>query len=221
MLRSFLLGVFLFVAGGAAAQSCPDFYRFVDFGLKGQDGIIYRGGTLLRAENTNREALLLTERTTCLDVTILAKDGRGNPVPVVSSINYDPAKTGLDLDELQVASEQNVQIVAEGLAEKHRDYVARAGNKRFQGAQYLCVPVSTSEVSCQIVSPFEGTIPLIATCVVGECVLPAFGINAQLMVRASWSVAPSMMSDPMRVGEDVSKMVQQIYGFLAPLSASL
>ena len=118
MLRSFLLGVFLFVAGGAAAQSCPDFYRFVDFGLKGQDGIIYRGGTLLRAENTNREALLLTERTTCLDVTILAKDGRGNPVPVVSSINYDPAKTGLGLDELRVTSEQNVQNVAEGLAEK-------------------------------------------------------------------------------------------------------
>lgn len=221
MLRSLLLNAFLFVAGSAAAQACPEFYRFVDFGLQGQDGIMYRGGTLLRAENTNREALLLRERTTCLDVAILAKDGFGNPVPVVSSINYDPAKIGLPLGELRVTGGLNVQAIAQELAEDHRTHVARAGSDRFQGAQFLCVPMAASGVSCQIVSPFGGSIPLIATCDGGQCVLPAYGISTQLMVRASWSVAPSVIDDPNDVGQEVSKMVQQIHDFLAPLSASL
>jgi len=32
------------------AQTCPDYYRFVDFGLEDDSGVMYRGGTLLRAE---------------------------------------------------------------------------------------------------------------------------------------------------------------------------
>ena len=33
----------------ASAADCPPFYRFVDFGVEGPDGVLRRGGTIFRA----------------------------------------------------------------------------------------------------------------------------------------------------------------------------
>ena len=57
MLRVIASVLFILFASQANAQSCPDYYRFVDFGLKGNDGVIYRGGPTFRAENLSGELL--------------------------------------------------------------------------------------------------------------------------------------------------------------------
>jgi hypothetical protein len=52
----------------ASAQSCTDFYRFVDFDVVDNGGLMYRGGPLLRAGNFTEERLILEDGTICLDV---------------------------------------------------------------------------------------------------------------------------------------------------------
>ena len=62
----------LFCASVASAQSCSDFYRFVDFGLTGSEGATYRGGVVLRAEGFDGAPLLLTDQTVCCNLRDLA-----------------------------------------------------------------------------------------------------------------------------------------------------
>lgn len=44
MVKTIAFLIFLLSAGHAAAQGCPEQYRFVDFGLEGRDMVIRRGG---------------------------------------------------------------------------------------------------------------------------------------------------------------------------------
>jgi hypothetical protein len=44
MLKPIATLFFVLFAGQASAQNSPDFYRFVDFGIESNDGIMHRGG---------------------------------------------------------------------------------------------------------------------------------------------------------------------------------
>ena len=141
--------------GSASAFTCPDFFRFVDFGQTDHDGIVYRGGSFFRAEDFDGTALLHIERTECLDVTDIGKDGHGNPIPVVVSIHYNPDNLPADFAELNVRSLEDATAAAEESAERHRTRLQQPDIETTRGENYLCLTDNTKELfSCQVTSPF-------------------------------------------------------------------
>lgn len=204
------------------AQTCPDYYRFVDFGFEDNTGTMYRGGTLLRAEGFSAEALLLEDLTKCLEVRDLAKDGHGNPIPVVESINYITEITGAELSALRVSRIKDTEAAANKNAETHLANFENTENIATKGENFVCVTPKTADmISCQLVSPYAGNISLVVYCNAETCNMPVLAINKQLMISASWKSNDAMLKDPLRAGSQSAAKAQQIHDFLKPLSASL
>lgn len=204
------------------AQSCPDYYRFVDFGLEDKNGVMYRGGTLLRAEGFAAEALLLENLTKCREVRDLAKDGHGNPIPVVESINYIPEIVGTELNELRLSRIKDTRAAANNNAETHLANVQNADNVTTKGDNFVCVkPKSANMISCQLVSPYAGNISLVVYCDVNRCNMPVLAINEELIINASWNSNDALLKNPQEAGSQSAAKVQQIHDFLKPLSATL
>ena len=204
------------------AQTCPDYYRFVDFGLEDKSGVTYRGGTLLRAEGFSAEALLLENLTKCLEVRDLAKDGHGNPIPVVKSINYIPEITGAELSTLRVSRVKDAKTIANKNAETHLANVENAENITTKGENFLCVSSKTADtISCQLVSPYAGNISLVVYCNAKTCDMSVLAINKELMVSATWNSSDAILKEPLGVGSQSVAKAQQIHDFLKPLSATL
>jgi hypothetical protein len=204
------------------AQTCPDYYRFVDFGLEDNNGRMYRGGTLLRAEGFSAEALLLENLTQCIEVRDLAKDGHGNPIPVVKSINYIPEITGTDLNALRVSREKDTEAAANQNAKMHLANIQNTENITTKGENFVCVKPKTADMmSCQLVSPYAGNISLVVYCNATTCEMPVLAINKELMITASWKSSAAMLEDPLGVGSQSVAKAQQIHDFLKPLSATL
>lgn len=221
MLKSIALFLFVTLAGQVSAQSCPEFFRFVDFGLKANDGVIYRGGPIFRAESLEGQPLLLRERTACRSVPQIAKDGHGNPIPVVTSVFYNPERTGFAVDELRLATSENVADMAEEQAQAHRAELGKLDAVSTQGADFLCVfSESTRVLSCQFQSPYAGTIPLIVTCQAAECVMPVLAITDQIFASAVWTMKSAPLGNPETAGAAISEMIQNIHGFFDPLSST-
>ena len=126
-------------ASHALAEDCPRFYRFVDFGIEGDDGVIYRGGPAFRVEGFDGHLLVHATRTQCLGVRDVLADGHGNPIPVVASIDYDPVRTGADLIALRVAKADDLRTVAEENAAAHRANLEQVGAVETRGESSLCV----------------------------------------------------------------------------------
>lgn len=206
----------MFCGSVASAQSCPEFYRFVDFGLTGSDGVTYRGGTVLRAESFDGAPLLLTEQTVCRDVRDLAVDGRGNPIPVVMGVSYDPAAAGVAVAELGVALMGDSSVAADGNAAAHLAKLGDVDVVLTRGDDFLCAELQ-GRLSCQVQPPFSNTLPVVIYCHGGLCLMPVMAINATLAVRASWS---SDVADPAAIGAQASQKAQDIHDFLVPLSAA-
>lgn len=207
----------------ASAQSCPDFFRFVDFGLEGPDGVTYRGGPVLRAEGFSGSPLLLRELTTCVDVPQMASDGHGNPIPVVESIVYDPLKTGIALTNLRVAITQDAAASADASAVTHRARLDQSGARTTRSDRFLCVAPREggAGLSCQVQSPFGGTAALVIYCDQMTCTMPVMAMNEQIFASATWAVAPAFFDDAQAAGADILATVEQIHAFLAPISSSL
>lgn len=204
------------------AQTCPDYYRFVDFGLEDNSGVMYRGGTLLRAEGFSAEALLLENLTECLEVRDLAKDGHGNPIPVVESINYIPEITGTDLNTLRVSRVKDTELAANKNAEAHLSNVENAENATTKGENFVCVkPKSADMISCQLVSPYAGNNSLVVYCNANKCDMPVLAINEELMISTSWKSSNALLENPREAGLHSIAKAQQIHDFLKPLSATL
>ena len=203
----------------ARAEGCPDFFRFVDFGLETPDGTT-RGGPTYRAESFDGQALLIRERTICRDVRDVARDGRGNPIPIVKSINYDPEKTGVDLKELRL---QVVDDIASEAEQNAADHLARLENQTVvvrRGSDYLCVSLEEAhEISCQLVSPFGSNLALVVYCDLLECRMPALALNEKTIAVASWLPSQASQSDHEAAVSEILGKVQQIHGFLEPLSS--
>lgn len=222
MFRAIIICVLMLVPIQAFAQSCPDFFRFVDFGLEANDGKIYRGGMILRAEGFEGQSLLLSEQTKCRDITDLAEDGHGNPIPVVTSINYDPAETGLDLTELNVSLLADTEAAVANNGTNHQTLLKSSDAASTRGANFLCVRErGMLDLSCQVVSPYSGNIPLFVYCDPTQCKISALAINDRVQVRAVWEIEENSLSDPNAAGGEISIKVQQVHDFLQPLSASL
>lgn len=217
---SFVL-LFLF-ASQAKAQDCPDFYRFVDFGLKGSDGMIYRGGPLFRAEGFSGEPLLLTDRTVCLPVRETSKDGPGNPIPVVESIAYDPSKGALDLSVLTVSTLDNAAAQAEANAAVHVARLEQTDAIVMRGTHFLCASViEPFALSCQLASPYPGNIALVIYCDDLRCTMPAMAASERLLVSAAWASDVSYKSTPENAGDEIHRIVLQIHDFLDQLTSTL
>ena len=220
ILRAIASLVFILCASQANAQTCPDFYRFIDFGTKANDGVTYRGGLVLRAEGFDGKELLLTDQTKCTSVPEVAKDGHGNPIPVVQSINYKPQVTGIDIKELRVSKTDDTEALAKENASLHQERIKKSDIKLARGSDFLCARLE-EEFSCQQFSPYPGNIPLVIYCNTNQCTMPVLAINEKIMVSASWTFNKALMDKPESANTEISKKIQQIHDFLKPLSADL
>ena len=220
ILRAIASVVFILCASHANAQTCPDFYRFVDFGTEANDCVTYRGGLVLRAEGFDGSELLLTDQTKCTSVPEVAKDGHGNPIPVVQSINYKPQVTSIDLEELRVSKTNDTQALAEENASLHQSRIKKPDVNLTRGSDFLCVRLE-NEFSCQQFSPYPGNIPLVIYCDKDQCRMPILAINEKIMASASWKFEEALLETPASANAKITKKVQQIHDFLKPLSADL
>lgn len=218
MQKIILAGAAVFVASFANAQECPPFFRFVDFGLIDKKGMLSRGGPLLRGESFEGTTLLAIEETQCEVVRDLASDGHGNPIPVVSSISYDVAKIEFDLTRFHVSVLDNAVASAEENAAPHRERVGRF--ETVKGQNSLCAISSESrELSCQVTSPYKIPAPLVVYCGLEFCRMPVMSMDQRVAASAIWAFGDDFWRNPETTGETVFDKVQEIHGFLEPLSS--
>jgi hypothetical protein len=197
----------------AHAGGCPDFFRFVDFGLQDQSGDIHRGGLLFRAFNSEGEHLLRSQGTDCRAVDFLAKDGRALEIPVVSRINVDPALAALDINTLHLTAVSSSFELAEANAASHRAGLTTTGAEITKGANFLCVGTKSSpDLSCQVASPYANDAALVVYCDAMQCEMPVLARDAEVSVSATWDRS-SM--DALQTGVNATNRIQQIYDFLA------
>lgn len=209
--------ILLVLTGTASASTCPDFFRFVDFGQAGRDGVVYRGGSFFRAEDFDGSPLLYRERTKCLDVTDVSKDGRGNPIPVVVSIHYNPDKLPVGFKELSVRSLPDATVAAEESAERHRSNLKKGDIETIRGENFLCLAdIPKESLSCQVISPFLENTALVAYCEEKRCTMSAMAIDKQIAVSAVWS-ADDLVGTDQSTGTDVAEMIGKVHTFLSPL----
>ena len=218
MIRKVLSVLLVWLASQAQAQNCPDFFRFVDFGQIGEDGVTYRGGTLLRAESFAGEPMLLAEQTTCVSVSTRAVDGRGNLIPVVTSMFYDPKRTGIGLSSLGVVRSPDIAKAVDANAAKHRERLNRNDAVIERDSAFLCAAdVDRDHVTCQLVSPYNNGYDLVVHCYLSECAMPVMAINDHLQVAATWPSVALTDNDLAEHGAAVAEKVTQIHDFLAEL----
>lgn len=210
----------LFFNAQAKAQDCPAFFRFVDFGLEAPDGTLHRGGPTYRAEGFDGQALLIRDLTVCTKVPNLAVDGHGNPIPVVTSVNYRPEQTGAELLELHLMTVEDVALETERKARDHRARLEQPDAVATRGPDRLCASLEVSDAfSCQLVSPFGGNLALVVYCTPLQCRMPALVVKANIIAAATWSPSPTAAKDAEAWASEIVDRVQQIHDFLAPLSS--
>lgn len=216
--------IFVFVSlilsnGQAYAEGCPDFFRFVDFGLETPDGTI-RGGPTYRAEGFEGQALLIRELAVCGEVRDVAVDGHGNPIPVVTSVTYDPKMTGVDLTELRLTVVDDMVSEAERNAVEHRARLGRQTTTTRRGPDFLCASLEElGAVSCQFMSPFGGNLALVVYCDGMECRMPVLALNERVIAAATWVPSHASRNNHVSAASEIADKVQQVHDFLAPLSS--
>lgn len=208
----------MFTLGMAAAvhaQTCPDFLRFADFGVEQADGSFSRGGVMLRGigADAGGPPILHLDQTECRDVQDLLKDGRGNPIPVVTHIAYDTAKAGLDLIELSLSYSEDARADAAENLKEHLENVERWDV--VQGSNSLCA-IGESDLSCQLISPYPGNVELVVHCKGGTCKMPVLAVAETIFVSASWEM--DWTDGKVDAGELLSEKVQEVHDFLEPMS---
>lgn len=213
----FILGL-LFTATHATAQSCPDFFRFVDFGLQDSEGRFIRGGPIFRGESLEGRSLLLREQTQCRAMRDIASDGHGNPVPVVTSMTYDAKKTDVDLTSLRVSYVEDTWVAANDNGRQHRRNLV--GAAPVKGQNSLCV-ASNDQMSCQVVSPYLTDVDLVIYCNLAQCRMPVLAVSETIQISADWAVDTENLEDPERAGDVIFEKVQEIHAFLEPLTSGL
>ncbi len=222
MIKTLLASFFVCSASAAFAQSCPDFYRFVDFGLTGADGVTYRGGSVFRAEGLDGRSLLLADRTTCRLVRDIATDGHGNPIPVVASVSYKPEAIDPDLMDLHLFRVDDPYASADMHARDHRRNLAQPNGQRAQGSNFLCtLRPDPQTISCQFVSPFPNDAALVVYCDAQHCSLPQMLVTDQIVVNATWSRHETETQELETIAGEIFGKIQTIHDFLKPLSAAL
>ena len=212
MMRSLVMGA-AFMAGAAQAEGCPDFYRFVDFGLDAGAGIVTRGGPIFRVESFEGEALQ-DAATICRDVYPVAADGHGNPIPVVSRLSYDPEALDLPVDRLDLWQRADSAADAMAVERRHRRVVARGAVR--SDALSLCA-VEGAMTSCQVASPLGAEVPVIVICDAGRCAATSIAVHPRIALSAEWDQADA---GPVS-GADAAARVERIIATLRTLTTAL
>ena len=219
MLRFILICAAVLGANAATAQECPAFYRFVDFGLRDTAGALSRGGPILRGESLSGTTLLVFDETRCEPVRDIARDGHGNPIPVVSDIAYRTNKTGLDLTQLRVSTLDDTTARAEENARLHRNRLDAANTVIKDNTSLCVVSPDAQSLSCQVVSPYTGPAALVIYCDNSTCTMPVLALDARVSISASWPVDDRFWQAPETAGALVFEKVQGIHAFFAPLTS--
>ncbi|MFK7754278.1 MAG: hypothetical protein AB8B51_17240 [Sedimentitalea sp.] len=209
-----ILAVLLLAVFGApaAAQTCPEFYRFVDFGLEDRTGVLRRGGAIFRAFDRDGVHLLIPERAVCLSVEDASRDGHGNPIPVVASINVDPEIANLDLLDLRLMTTDGAAQVGDKNARPHREMLTKSDTLTARGDTYLCAHTAQSQmVSCQLVSPYDSNVALVVYCDGQQCQMPVLGRDDTLIASAVWR---QNATDPDALGAEIFGKLRGIHGFV-------
>lgn len=218
MPRLILMCIALFLASPASADTCPPFFRFVDFGLIDNSGALLRGGPLLRGESFEGATLIALKQTKCKAVRDLARDGHGNPIPVVSDVIYDVKKVSVELTRLRVSVVEDARIVANKNAGLHRERLGRFETVQSQNA--LCaIATEARELSCQVTSPFKTPAPLVVYCDLEFCRMPVLAMDTRIVVSAIWAIDDGFWRDPDAAGAVVFAKIRDIHAFLEPLSS--
>ncbi|MEO9651871.1 MAG: hypothetical protein ABJ360_24915 [Roseobacter sp.] len=198
------------------AQSCPDYFRFVDFGISGADGALQRGGPVFRVVEDG-VSLLGGSPVTCLNIPYMFTDGHSLAIPVVTDIGYAPHLVAPNLSELAV---KTVYGEARGQAEQnaraHRALLNKAAIQVTRGSDFLCAAQSaTTEVtvSCEIINPYDPAFPLVVYCSEQVCRMPVMAIDGTLKIAARWRNLETI--DGAAIGPSISEMVTQIHAFTA------
>jgi hypothetical protein len=208
MIRVLLLLV-AFAAGPAAAQTCPDFFRFVEFGQEDPDGTLRSGGTVLRGIDGMGAPILQAEATICRTVPGLRVDGRGNAIPVVAETAFDPALLPLDVAALRIWAHADIAAVTQAAAARHRMDLARVEPRRGEG--YLCIAPGDRQ-SCQVASPYGSEHPLVVYCDADFCQMSALAFDDRVLVDAAWSRDAESSS---ALGPAILAKVEALRRFLA------
>ena len=204
--------LFVIIANHAQAESCPSFYRFVDFGLTDRDGIIRRGGPIFRAFDVSGTHLLDPKGTTCRDVDDLAKDGRALDVPIVSALKFDAETANIDFLSLGLDWKDDAVAFSKDSATVHQERLTLLDAIIDKGTNYLCVnPVQSSDISCQIVSRFEGGNAPVIYCDDFQCEMPAMIFDKQIVISANWIRSKNNGLD---VIDEIFEKMQEMYDFL-------
>ena len=215
MLRWGLTALLVAIAAVAQAQTCPDFLRFADFGIEQADGSFSRGGVILRGigADAGGDPILKLDETECRDVTDLLKDGRGNPIPVVTHIAYDTAKAGLDLIELSLSYSKDARRDA---AENLKAHLANTERDEVILARTSLCAIGEEALSCQLVSPYPGNVELVVYCEGATCQMPVLAVAETIYVSASWEM--DWTDGKVDAGERLTEKVQEVHEFLEPMS---
>lgn len=222
MLR-IITAVFLALgAGHASAQACPDFFRFVDFGLQDPEGRFLRGGPLYRAESLTGRTLLLMDETECRDVSDIARDGHGNPVPVVTRAVYDVEKSDVDVNHLSVVFSDDTRAAAASNSQVHRKRLGSANATQIKTDRSLCAKTKHQrDISCQVVPPYPGNIDLVVYCKATLCNMPVLAVSETIQISAKWEVATPFWNASDTAGDAILDKIDAIVAFFAPLSSGI
>ncbi len=205
-----LVALTLALPSAGHAAPCPDFFRFVDFGIETPGGVV-PGGPTFRAEGFDGAPLLVSGKTECRAAERTARDGPGNPIPIVARMRYAPEATGLNLTELALFSSADIAGAAEAAASAHRVRLDDPLTEILRTETSLCLR-DAEALSCQIVSPAGGPFAPVVYCADGLCRMPFLALNEKVAASAAWPAEE--MS-----GTDLITQVQAIYDFLAPLTS--
>jgi hypothetical protein len=204
------------LGGAAAAQSCPGYFRFVDFGISEPSGALIRGGTVFRVEVDG--AIVLKDGSgLCRDVEPVFRDGRNHPIPVVDAFGYIPELVASHLTDMTVtrAWEQPENLAQEN-ARPHRSALDMAGAQIMIGTDFLCVGparTDTRTVSCELVNPFDRTFPLVIYCSAGACQMPVLAVDDTIILGAAWMFPEHAPIES--IGKVASETVRAIHVFIS------
>lgn len=219
MFRVLAAIVFSICAHPLLAQSCPAFYRFVDFGIQTDGGEMLRGGRIFRAFDAEGAHLLDLEHTICRDVRDLAKDGRGFAIPVVSRVQYTSSALpdGLVALQLFASAQEDTLALADKSGAAHRFAVARAGATTTRGEAFLCAHGEDSDsISCQVVSPYGARFAPVVYCNAAQCEVPVMVRDSQLGIRATWNRPARASSEQSMdaLAGDILQTLQRIHDII-------
>ena len=159
------------------------------------------------------------DKTVCIDVPENGTDGHGYTIPVVESIIYKPETSLSNLSEFRLRAVDDTMVAATSSIEQHRENLQNDSSTITRGENSLCVSSNAGSLSCQIVSPYPGNVPLVVYCSEANCKMPALAINKQLLISASWQLKLANKNDDTEAATAMLDMAKQISEFLEPLSA--